>query len=315
MVQTQADEYVYSNLDSDYSLCRTILLSPGAFTDEIVVVLRTRSLHKDAAAEPYDAISYVWGDPQDRQKVYVVSQQMIQCTAARKQYIWVTRNLVSALRHLRNSSVSIALWAVAICINQEDVNERAQQVQIMPTIFSAASYVWVWLSEEVENSTLAIDYIRWWNSKVEWDYGAKSLKMKDANDPDIWMADNKYPLPYSTAEVKACEALMGRSWFERTWVRQEIFWSTGKATIVCGLARIPWLDFCSGVAALNNRFFPPEARVSYSKRAAGMEDLIALRDNEPALFQLMIDVRRTKCLNPRDKIYAILGMIRANPDF
>jgi hypothetical protein len=57
----------------------------------------------------------------------------------------VTRNLVEALRTFRHTRKSRVLWADAICINQQDLEERSLQVQLMTRIFSDASRVLIWL--------------------------------------------------------------------------------------------------------------------------------------------------------------------------
>jgi hypothetical protein len=44
------------------------------------------------------------------------------------------------------------LWADALCINQEDLLERAHQVNIMKNIFQRASRVLIWLGPEKESN-------------------------------------------------------------------------------------------------------------------------------------------------------------------
>jgi hypothetical protein len=48
-------------------------------------------------------------------------------------------------------------WIDAICINQHDLEELSQQVSIMINIYSASSYVTVWIEAEpwVAQCTLA----------------------------------------------------------------------------------------------------------------------------------------------------------------
>ncbi|KAM0540538.1 hypothetical protein ACHAPJ_013586 [Fusarium lateritium] len=60
----------------------------------------------------------------------------------------ISGNLHAALRALRRSDVHRLIWADAICINQNDVEERSQQVRLMGKIFSGACQVIVWLGEE-----------------------------------------------------------------------------------------------------------------------------------------------------------------------
>lgn len=53
---------------------------------------------------------------------------------------------------LGNHEASKTIWIDAICIDQGDPNERAQQVRLMKDIFSRASLTLVWLGEPDEPS-------------------------------------------------------------------------------------------------------------------------------------------------------------------
>ncbi len=62
----------------------------------------------------YSALSYVWGSGGQC--------TLIECNGRGAE---VTKNLAKALRHLRYESGSRYLWVDALCINQQDVEERA----------------------------------------------------------------------------------------------------------------------------------------------------------------------------------------------
>ncbi|RYC55652.1 hypothetical protein CHU98_g10557 [Xylaria longipes] len=59
----------------------------------------------------------------------------------------VGRNVETGLRRLRQEDKTIRIWIDAICINQIDFEERAQQVSIMSLIYSYATTVHIWLGE------------------------------------------------------------------------------------------------------------------------------------------------------------------------
>jgi hypothetical protein len=52
------------------------------------------------------------------------------------QSVPVTKNLYSALRHLRLHDKVRVLWIDALCINQSDLAERSHQIPYMGSIFS-----------------------------------------------------------------------------------------------------------------------------------------------------------------------------------
>jgi hypothetical protein len=87
---------------------------------------------------PYTALSYVWGD---------VSNP-IPITLDKKN-IRVTQNLHRALQRFRKTTV--LLWVDAICINQQDLDEKNVQVNMMAKIYVKAASVAVWLGPDEHN--------------------------------------------------------------------------------------------------------------------------------------------------------------------
>ncbi|GAP87007.1 putative heterokaryon incompatibility protein [Rosellinia necatrix] len=127
------------------------LAGSQSFTDPIHVRLSVVEL---ASRPPpvYEALSYCWGDAADRRLVF--------CDGAP---FPVTRNLETALRHLRRCGEGKGedggdrvLWVDAICINQNDLAERAHQVGLMRQIYETASRVVIWLGEAKDDSHLVL---------------------------------------------------------------------------------------------------------------------------------------------------------------
>ncbi|KAK6844525.1 hypothetical protein PG995_014635 [Apiospora arundinis] len=92
----------------------------------------------------YAALSYVWGDAADTEEI-VVDDQPFQAT----------RSLNSALQqfrasYTRNGCKSLLLWADAVCINQQDLAERGQQVSMMGLIYAKATLVISWLGPSTD---------------------------------------------------------------------------------------------------------------------------------------------------------------------
>jgi hypothetical protein len=96
----------------------------------------------------------------------------------------VTPNLYFALRRIRQSLPSWGcypyLWIDAICINQEDLQERTNQVKMMGDIFENAFQVLVWLGEEEVDTDgeIAVDLLKAlfesFNDFVQADDGGKN---------------------------------------------------------------------------------------------------------------------------------------------
>ncbi|KAF2452128.1 hypothetical protein P171DRAFT_347545 [Karstenula rhodostoma CBS 690.94] len=124
-----ANDQIYRQLKPTES--RLVLLAPGNHNDPIICSLKYFDvLHPP----PYEALSYVWGDPKITAPISIDGHNL-----------QVTTNLEIALRHLRLEQATRILWIDAININQLDMNERAQQVAMMANIYRNADLVVVWL--------------------------------------------------------------------------------------------------------------------------------------------------------------------------
>ncbi|KAF2660329.1 heterokaryon incompatibility, partial [Lophiostoma macrostomum CBS 122681] len=86
---------------------------------------------------PFTALSYVWG-------TYSPVPDVIVCNDVQFK---VTSNLHSALQHLRRSLGKFTIWVDAICIKQENSEEKQKQIPLMSEIYSRAEYVYIWLGE------------------------------------------------------------------------------------------------------------------------------------------------------------------------
>jgi hypothetical protein len=92
----------------------------------------------------YTALSYCWGSCDDTRSVFV--------NAIERQ---VTRNLYDALERLHHKQIS-RLWVDALCINQEDNQEKGHQVQLMKLIYSRAKSVIAWIGKSSADSSQAM---------------------------------------------------------------------------------------------------------------------------------------------------------------
>ncbi|KAE8443521.1 hypothetical protein EG329_001761 [Mollisiaceae sp. DMI_Dod_QoI] len=132
---------LYRRLHSSSDEIRVLVLRPGEGDAPICASLTPTKLHSNLQ---YEALSYVWDD-MNSLGVEVEVQIMT--------------NLESALRHLRLKDRSRILWADAICINQNDPNEKVHQIRNMGDIYRKASSVCMWLGEEANDSDAAMELI------------------------------------------------------------------------------------------------------------------------------------------------------------
>ena len=96
----------------------------------------------DECTGSYEALSYVWGDGSEKTPIQINGSTLE-----------VGTNLRLALFNLREPNKPRTLWIDAICINQDDISERNQQVTIMGDIYSRARRTVVWLCDEIGSQT------------------------------------------------------------------------------------------------------------------------------------------------------------------
>ena len=149
----------YSGLDitkegPDGPWIRLLRLHPGQYDERLSGALVRRPLYEDAVQ--YVALSYSWrqGLRADQENDMAMTSLTLQSQAFN-----ISDHLAQALRRLRDIYLPTYIWIDAICINQQDLDERASQVQLMSQIYGQAAHVYVWLGEP--NAT-SLSHIRLW---------------------------------------------------------------------------------------------------------------------------------------------------------
>ncbi|KAJ4288049.1 hypothetical protein N0V90_012065 [Kalmusia sp. IMI 367209] len=125
-------------------------------------------------------------------------------------------------------------WIDAICINQEDLEEKSQQVSIMGDLYTKSAMTWVWLGERDQFSKDAFDVLQ--NLANQSD-GAndESLEILDV-DNELLVSSG---LPDTNSwKWFAVFALFQRQWFRRSWVVQEAALSS-RIIFQCGSLNMP----------------------------------------------------------------------------
>ena len=131
--------YLYQYPGSlDKTRIRLLTLKAGHQQEDIEIEIDVRNLEDKPK---YEALSYEWGTSNKSHSVNVFDKQ-----------IRITPSLYAVLFQIRSSSKPLVLWIDAICINQDDIEEKNQQVPQMAKIFGNATRVLVWLGSEISES-------------------------------------------------------------------------------------------------------------------------------------------------------------------
>ncbi|KAI7265960.1 hypothetical protein KC345_g8326 [Hortaea werneckii] len=322
----------YSSLKSSKTGIRLAVIQPGTGSKALTIKLIDSFVTgpKDNLAS-YDALSYTWGTgPRSKHSL---------CKGKRMQ---VTETLLAALHRFRHPHHEVTLWIGQICICQERVKERNQQVQMMGDIFRGARKVIVWLGEDYEDSRAGMQLARQLCAVAKKPH-VYSLDVGDLETHGLPKQGHK--------RWKALAAILQRPWFWRTWVVQEVVLNPN-VELVLGAAAMTWDELESVVASLEGpapSIWQPDQVISASElpfarinriRIRHRRLLDARRDSastspanpsklqpkqsqldgdtdHPDILKLLLMSRGLGATDPRDKIYALLGLSKHDiePDY
>jgi hypothetical protein len=265
----------------------------------------------------YEALSYTWGSTDNPIEAYVEHAPGAPIEGqSRPTTIQIGQNVTEALRHLRYKDKTRTLWIDAICINQKDMAERNDQVKRMDKIYKFAERVVVWLGPESPSSGLAMSTLEFLGRQVELTKDYHRLPSPDCDKPQWNMSTQ--PLPYSEETWQAIFNLLGRPWFGRLWILQEIQLANRHSVICCGQDVIEWRYFRRAISCLNDKKDGPSRELR--TRMGPINSMCWVRSAE-SLTALLNMGRARKCSEPHDKVYAILGLIppvlasKIHPDY
>jgi hypothetical protein len=268
---------------------RLVALAPSTnFNGAIYCELHNASLNEEPE---YEALSYVWGDSSDalKKKIYLA-----------KQLFWVTPNLESALRHLRLQDRARILWIDSICINQDDLQERAEQVKIMGQIYRSACRDLLWVGADMEKYSQVLPIL-------EHEYSSDYVTARTEYNE---LADN-----CDSAAWYQLISFFEETVWQRMWIVQELVLSK-EIRIICGsraLFSTPLLPWVASTL-LSPRYIP---QISHEAESGSEQvaRIMYLRESRSQsgksrdLLRLWYHFGWCRCRDPRDKIFAMLGIV------
>ncbi|KAK5696240.1 hypothetical protein LTR17_024375 [Elasticomyces elasticus] len=273
---------VYTPLESDR--IRLVRILPQSQDDPASALRCTmRDFHLDDLPA-YSALSYAWGGKPASCRIILNGQ----CFDVRK-------NLFRFLSHARDLSRLSAGWLFidAISINQTDDVERSYQVSLMSRIYSGATRVIAWLGPQ---------------------YAASDLAMRElGRKASYWHKRRNMLAIWSSPSGAAIRALCSRPYWKRLWVFQELSLAK-EVQLVCGTVTIPWDDFKGFTAAMQSVVLTPrvvnmcEYQAMCASPAVKMVQHAFDRSRSTELWDLMFGLGHLRCAEPRDKVYALLGV-------
>lgn len=284
----QTGMFVYEPIDLDQPAFRLLHLKTGRWSEIKCTIYQAYLGGADTI--PYDALSYTWGGTHKTHTVIVNGEALR-----------VTENLHSALQDLRSETVEKVLWIDAICIDQSNERERGHQVQQMCKIYSQAEEVIVWLGQATrETKTLFESLQRLEQSSSQDRHGCRHWNLEQWTK--LWLSIPRV----SDLELReSLGLLLKRPWFERVWILQEIA-NAKKASIRCGT---------KSVRAHTFALAPSLIGIKPQRHCQAVLDIMPGHLREETwwsenrdLYNLLLKFRESKASDPRDKVYALLGI-------
>ena len=228
----------------------------------------------------YEALSYSWGRPD--------LTAPIQCNGTLQ---YIPPALADALLALRPTQKGEPrwIWCDALCINQDDPAEKSHQVQLMLTIFTKASEVIAWLGPSIPGNDAAFKAVRVLQTVKQTNHG---FRMQASQTWDV------------------LKPLLGREWFGRTWVRQEVF-AARSLELQCGTHSLSFGTFLTFAKYYTT--LPRHIGILYSKFEQSPPRWCQRDYSRQCLAYQMVTVlgngSHFGVSDPRDRVYALLGMI------
>lgn len=262
--QRVREVYRYTRIGSDK--VRLLVIERGAHGDDVSVMLLTvhrKLLGKDY---PYIALSYHWGGGDVDNVVVVQNELEIKETgrfddlvqslhSERPKKLAVRANLYAALKHLRRENEEVTIWVDALCINQNDMTEKSEQISQMPNIYRGAYNVCIWLgSDEGSDSTsaMAMKFIPLVIDPYDHDQLLKDDKMIPNWASLFELLEWSWSVTLNTRRLSFTDHIVFR--FSRRWIIQEVALAK-EATVHCGSnPEISWKDFQDAIAAFCHGF-------------------------------------------------------------
>jgi hypothetical protein len=258
---------------------RLIELGPGHVHQPIVVSLITVD---SASALQYDAISYVWGNPDATTNIICDGRPTP-----------ITINLHWALLHVRKPDRPSIVWADAICINQRDVQERNHQVSMMGTIYANARTVYLCMGDDPDGGASdVLSILKELKPYMDGRAVSAFLQLDNIENDNRWFAVG---------------TLTRRPWFRRAWVLQEagladnprVHYGEVEFSYRDLIAVLRWLTRCTWCYRYEVNAWHIHMQWCNWRQAPSRPQYTFL--------DLLCHTTVLQCRDPRDHVYSFLG--------
>jgi hypothetical protein len=202
-------------------------------------------------------------------------------------------------------------WYDALCINQDNIQERNQQVRQMASVYSVAHYTVIFLGEGTSEATRFLDILQS-NASKHGDLVSGSHLAEGLTD----LSNN--------IEEPALQWILSRPWFRRVWTFQELVLSRDP-WIQCGTSLTRWRTLRIRINT-SGRESREEEKIFRSMSKLHLEHLSGLFEEvkpldeqyflfearsitAEKLFDLLASRKGFGVSDPRDMLFANVGLV------
>ena len=269
----------YQPLSATPATIRVLKILPSSTDCQVQCQLVHRPLfssrsvtRKSAVCRSYSCLSYTWGDQSNPREILVNDNVLL-----------VRENLWQFLHQARLSAIMDWLWIDAICIDQECIEERNDQVKLMAEIYRRAENVYVWLGQ-----------------------GIREIEKALATDMSTIIQPGN-----ALAGAANILQLCAVPYWHRLWIVQELLLSR-RAVVMYGKSTRLWDDLRRTVKLLEDSLTSLPKAIQDSYVASPMRLLCsqAMETNleKRSLADLLNDFWTSECKDKRDRVYGLLGL-------
>jgi hypothetical protein len=306
------EEFRHERLKLSGNFMRLLQIQGGTKKDAISLRITQYSVRR---LPKYAAISYTWGPTPKHVKASsaagsIAADPYTRLIRVNGRPFRIRVNLWNLLYHLRQRGEARFLWVDALCIDQENLEERNFHVFRMSKVYENADKTIVWLGLPSEDRRQA--------RVLEFFHEMAAFARKQSTEMGIRMFREKY-LNDGLAQrwANILELCRGTYW-TRTWIIQE-FVQASQIEILCGLASLDGKDFEDVVRMIRSITLPSASAVVQGPALPAPVlqfthtipfRLMSRRISHTAstLEDLLAEFYDSRCTERRDKIYGILGI-------
>ncbi|KAG4441387.1 hypothetical protein IFR05_003144 [Cadophora sp. M221] len=342
--------YIYQPLQGTRSIRLIKVLGFGQDGLNKLIIRCTIESHELDSIPPFQALSYTWACPMYQELSGTSSAPGQKEDALHGEEIEldgsscaISGNLFDALSWLAETKMQEYIWADAICIDQGNMKEKAIQISLMGDIYPGAKNVIIWLGKE-SSDLFDFSATRKTLSKALSNLDTKEdAAIQNPLDPAFL---NKIGIESAEEWIEMWQKyfrfFQRRRWFRRAWIVQEVALARD-LTFQCGEKTLLWKDvYQLGLLLRDSGWRHSLAEGMNSNPRGGIGDeadrLLEYRDQvlnggprDPKFAKMFADangagsdlelwfsylqymiqeIRRYQASNMKDKIYAVLGLVK-----